>query len=443
MATTQQPLAVRSDAPVAFGSRDEIQAIADRIRVMLPSAHLSDWQLKRNDRAAIQKKLDESVYRAAQLSVFYRLVPGEDVHVIPFGNNWAVDMGIETWKKAADRYCSLHHITYHIHTEEMSVEELKERRGDDYHPDDCGMVAYLWRSDKQGVYEIFGAKQSMSRAVGVWARNAKWINGKDGKDGYWQADTIPAHRAKQDVAKRRAMKAVLKLEFSLDSLLAATPNEVRGSIGVMNSRLDSEERVRAMPVDRRVEFEDEDCCFVREPSASKPRDMQFVVVDEDGTIEQDEEAEEGTDASYSDLWDAPADADEEIGDVPAGIDYITIDDRLDDTCERFVAATKNAHANSNGAATAKQYQYLAGVINKLTGQPDSHNDVLGVLIGREVDSSNPPGFDLCQKLLDYLVKEKSERDRHGTKVKVANLAYRQDYADCIVSIWQAVREAQP
>lgn len=435
MATTQQLPALRPQAPAAFGSRDEIQAIADRISVMLPSARLSDTQIKRNDRAALQKKLDESIYRAAQLSVFYRLVPGEDVHVIQFGSAWAVDMGIETWKKAADRYCSLHGITYHIVIEEMSLEELKERRGEQYQQDDCGMVAHLWRSDKKDVYEIFGAKQSMSRAVGIWAKNAKWIKPYEGKAGYWQADTIPSQRSKQDVAKRRAMKAVLKLEFSLDSLLAATPDQVRESIDGLDSRLKSEDRRTALPAPRAEYDENGFEVYVPQEPRRQARDVEFVVLNEDGAIEQEQSADESTD--FGDLRD------EQTDDAPAGLDYIAIADTLEGACEKFVDATKHAHANSDGPATAKQYQYLVGVINKITGQPDSHNDVLGVLIGREVSSDNPPGFELCQKLLDYLVKEKTERDRHGAKVKVDNIAYRQDYADCIVNIWHKIHEAQP
>lgn len=434
MATTQQPLAVKPlpQAPAAFGSRDEIQAIAKRMYVMMPSARLTVEQENRADRDLLRQRLDNAVYRAAQLCVFYRLIPGEDVHIIHFkskkdGDQWVVDMGIETWKKAADRYCSLHDISYHVVPEEMSLEELKQRRGEDYKPEDCGVVAYLWRSDKQGVYELFGAKQSMTRAAGVWRHK--------GQGGY--PDTIPAHRTKHDVAKRRAMKAALKLEFSLDSLLAATPAEVRGSIDVMNSRLDSEERQRAPMLDRTVEVDENG--FIVEPSASKPpQDVQFWRVAEDGTYEQD--TEEEPQADFDGLWDDDA---ADVDELPPGIDYVAIADNLEGACRQFVAATKNTHANSNGPATAKQYQYLAGVINKLTGHQDSHNDVLGVLIGRTVDSSNPPGFDLCQKLLDYLVKEKSDRDRHGTKVKVPNIAYRQDYADCVVNIWHKVCEAQP
>ena len=421
--STNQPLAVRPQAPAAFGSRDEIQAIADRISVMLPSARLEDWQLKRDDRAALQKKLDESIYRAAQLSVFYRLVPGEDVHVIPFGNNWAVDMGIETWKKAADRYCSLHGMTYHIVTEEMSVEELKERRGTDYHPNDCGMVAYLWRSDKKDVYEIFGAKQSMSRAAGIWRQHAT-----QKKDGKWLADTIPSQRSKQDVAKRRAMKAVLKLEFSLDSLLAATPDQVRDSVSGLDSRLKSEERRTALPAPR-VEY-DEDGLDFDYPRAQRTdrRDLKFIVVDEDGVIEHDAGAEEMPEPPQNDT-EAQSDA------VEAAVDYLALGKRLQGMQAQFATWTRQAHANSNGAASVDQYRFLVGTLNRITGDKESHRLLLGAMLGRHVDSSNTPGIYAVTKLLEWLT-ESSVDEITGDSIR--NPHYRADYVECVREMYAAL-----
>jgi len=420
MMNNQQALALRADAPAAFGSRDEIEAIAKRIGVMLPSAHLSDWQSKQANRSELQKRLDESIYRAAQLSVFYRLVPGEDVHVIPFGDSWAVDMGIETWKKAADRYCSLHGITYHIHTEEMSEDELRQRRGSNFDAGDAGMVAYLWRSDKKDVYEIFGAKQSMTRAAGVWAVKAKLVKGE------WKPDNIPTQRSKQDVAKRRAMKAVLKLEFSLDSLLAATPAEISRNAGDLAATIDAKER-HVTIIQRPAVEVDEDGCIVASPAPpARATDLEFVVVGEQGEADA---------ADVDDLWDSEPEA--------SSLDYAALANRLDGKCATFAQGAKRIHMESNGPATVRQYQYLAGVIDSITGQPDSHGDVLGLLIGREVNSDACPGFELCQKLLDYLVKEKSERDENGTKVKTPNIAYRADYVAHIAAIWDMLKEAQP
>lgn len=419
------PLALRADAPAAFGSRDEIKAIADRISVMLPSAHLSDWQLKQSNRHEFEKALNESVYRAAQLCVFYRLVPGEDVHVIPFGNSWAVDMGIETWKKSADRYCSLHGITYHIHTEEMPEQELRERRGENYHPDDYGMVAYLWRSDKKDVYDIFGAKQSMSRACGIWAKKARYNKSKS----EWQEDNIPTQRSKQDVAKRRAMKAVLKLEFSLDSLLAATPAEVRQNIHYLETDIRNEQMRRAVPDSRRVEIDENG--FVIEPSNGHTiDDVQFVVAEEsdvEDAPDVDEIQESAQDAT-DDAQDADSDA----------VDYIALAKRLTGTAASFAAWTKKTHLNSNGPSSPEQYRYLVGVLNAITGDKTSYRALLGVMLGRHVDSSNRPGINLTSKLLEWLVADHVDE---VTGEKVANPQYRADYSDCVKAIWQTISEA--
>lgn len=261
MAITLAPQRNGFDAPAVFGSREEIKAVADRMRIMLPSARLQDWQLNEKYRAAAERNLEESLYRAAQMCVFYRLVPGEDVHLIPFNNGWAVDMGIETWKKAADRYCAQHGITYHLHTVEMPVVELRDRRGENYDPDDVGAIAYLWRSDKAQVYEIFGAESTMTKGYGVWAKKAHWDKNKN----QWNADTIPAQRCKEDVARRRAMKMALKAEFSLDSLLAATPAETRDSLKSLEQRLQAAERTEALPAPRRYDVDDEGLFAVETP----------------------------------------------------------------------------------------------------------------------------------------------------------------------------------
>lgn len=426
--TSNAPLALRSDAPAAFGSRGEIQTIADRIRVMLPSAHLSDWQLKQGNRGELQKNLDESVYRAAQLCVFYRLVPGEDVHVIPFGNNWAVDMGIETWKKSADRYCAQHGITYHIVTEEMSEDELKERRGENYHPDDYGMVAYLWRSDKAGVYEIFGAKQSMSRAAGVWAKKARYIKGKN----EWQEDNIPTQRSKQDVAKRRAMKAVLKLEFSLDSLLAATPAESRENVRAIESRLRSEEQRRAVPNTHQPQWDEDGCFVVNDGSQQAINGVQFVVAEESEEPDVDEMADVAK-------HDNEESADEATSDDNARVDYVALAKQLTGTAAHLVAWTKKTHLNSNGPATVEQYRYLVGVINAIAGSKEAYRPLLGVMVGRHVDSTERPGIGLAAKLLEWLVAEHKDE---VTGEKIANPMYRDDYARCIQEIWTTLKGAR-
>lgn len=408
-----------TDAPLAFGSRGEIEAIANRIKVMLPSACLADWQLGDKYREEAEKNLREALYRAAQLCVFYRLVPGEDVHIIPFGNSFSVDLGIESWKKAADRYCAQHGITYHLHCIDMPTENVKERRGDLYDANDVGAIAYLWRSDKEGVYRIFGAEEAMTKGYGLWCVKARWNKNKK----EWQADTIPVQRSKQDVATRRAMKMALKKEFSLDSLLAKTPADLASNVRQLESDIRYEE-IQQTPIARPQQFEieeDGDILWARseqDMAQSAQQNGTYVVVEE----ENDEPFEE----------DAAATDD--------GIDYAGLIDRLQDKALQLANWTRQKHAQSNGPATDDQYRYLVGVIDALT-QKGAHRPVLAVLVGRTVDGANPPGYDMVHKLLDLLAAEKTE-EVDGKKVKVANPHYREDVAGTVVTIWNVVQEAQ-
>lgn len=414
MAITLAPHRNGFDAPAVFGSRDEIKAVADRMRIMLPSARLQDWQLGDKYRAAAERNLEESLYRAAQLCVFYRLVPGEDVHLIPFNNGWAVDMGIETWKKAADRYCAQHGITYHLHTVDMPVDELKERRGENYDPDDAGVIAYLWRSDKAQVYQIFGAESAMTKGYGIWAKKARW-NKKDNK---WDADTIPAQRAKQDVARRRAMKMALRAEFSLDSLLAANPAEVQSNLRSLEQSIRNVEMDHALPAPRRYDVDEDGIYAVETPRQPQPQPEP-----EDGDF---------ADADLEHLFDDDAPA--EAATPDAAPDYAVMAEKLTGNAHTLAKWAKGIHLNSDGPASEKQYNFLAGTLDALTGVQGSHNRILGVFVGHAVDKTNPPGARLAKLLLDYLLKERK------TEVggKEPNPNYRQDVADSIVAIWNTV-----
>jgi hypothetical protein len=143
----------------------------------------------------------------------------------------------------------------------MPKDELRQRRGDLYDPEDAGAIVYLWRSDKAQVYQIFGAEEAMTKGYGVWAKKAKL----DKLTNSWKPDTIPAQRAKEDVAQRRAIKMALKIEFSLDSLLAATPSEESVGLEILSQRIHDAEMDQALPAARHyVVEEDGDILF--EPS---------------------------------------------------------------------------------------------------------------------------------------------------------------------------------
>jgi hypothetical protein len=67
----------------------------------------------------------------------------------------------------------------------------------------------------------------------------------------------------------------------------------------------------------------------------------------------------------------------------------------------------NAHASSEGPASARMYGYLASQIDGIT-EAGAHNTILGAMVHREVSSENPVGYALASQLLTWIVKEKGK-----------------------------------
>lgn len=433
----------KHEAPIAFGSNEEIQAIIERMEALVP-VRLDSWQLSQPD---IVKNRNDAYLKTAQLSVFYRLIPGVDVHIIPFGRGFAVDTGVSTWQKAADRYCAQHGITYHAIYEEMPTEELRKRRGEKlYSPNDVGAICYIWRSDKKEVYDMFGGKQALTKGYGHWAERARY----DNKNKEWKADEIPAQRTKQDVARRRALKAALKSEFSLDSLLAAAPNELRQSLEYLN----------------------ENARFAK--MHASPSEYKKPEVDADGfivtaEINPDQAAEEAiVDGSWRDdvdfdengHWeDIDEEAEEVVEDEPLAEEhsdpdkvalYRQLNERLTGQAYTLSNWSKTYHGDSSGKADVLDYRILVGEIDRLIGK-GNHNLLLGVMLCREVHSDNPPGEKFVRFLLhfvkpqiDKLVDGQPVYEKKGkreVKVKVPNPKYREDFSQAIKETWSQIVSA--
>lgn len=417
MTNTNQPLALRYNAPAAFGSNEEINAIVERMEVLFPNVTLSDWQLKPENRAEAERDLRNAYFKAAQIAVFYQLVPGIDIHIMTRGGKFIVDIGLESWRKAADRQCAMMRISYHIHTELMTPEEVKARRGANYMPGDVGATATLWRSDKEGAYARFG-EDSMTKASGAWVEKASW--NKYTKE--WTPDTIPNQRTKQDVAERRAIRAVLKKEFSLDSLLAATPAEIQQNLRYLEKDIRHKEEYRAVPDTRRTEV-DENGFIVIEPTPRPTvHDVEFVVADEDDMPEPDVD-EIVIEQPQGDATDK-------------GVDYSALVKKLSGTAASFASWTKSKHLASNGPASVEQYRFLVGLLNGITGDKQSYRDLLGVMTGRYVNSEDRPGVAMVAKLLEWLRVDYVDE---VTGEKIANPQYRADYAAAIKDMWQTIK----
>ena len=111
-------------------------------------------------------------------------------------------------------------------------------------------------------------------------------------------------------------------------------------------------------------------------------------------------------------------------------------DKLDGKCAKFADWSRTKHANSSGPATAAMYQYLAGVIDGITGNT-THRDVLAVLVGRPVNQDNPPGYDLVSQLLDWLPETIGKGE-----AKEPNPKHEAKYVPCIKALGELVLQAQ-
>lgn len=412
--------------PQAFGSNEEVNAIIERMEALLPI------DLGASPEASLVKALNNSYLRAAQLSVFYRLIPGTDVHIIRFGKTFSVDIGVEAWKKAADRYCSHHRITFHAHYEALSLEEIKARRGKDWTPQDVGYVCYLWRSDKAEVYKIFGGnnpKEALTKGYGHWAEKARWDNNKK----EWYSDTIPVQRTKEDVARRRALKAALKAEFSLDSLLAAAPDEVSQALTYLNTEA---ETAKISPIIQRPEVILDENGFVVTSPRSQPEEPPYDEYDYDDVIDAEAEIVEEPEATLEEAFD------------PAIVkEYLAVSKSLTGMASTLRDWSRRMHNESQGEAHLIQYRILVGEVEKLIGK-DNHHYLFGVLLGRAVHSENRPGEKFVRLLLSQIQEEvnvlgddgKPTKDKKGRNVKEVNSSYNQKTVEAIRETW---RQANP
>lgn len=436
------------EAPKSFGSNEELSAIIERMKALIPVEVNADDLVK-------AKNLDNSYLKAAQLAVFYRLIPSIDIHIIPFGSNFSVDIGVAGWQKAADRFCSLHRITYHAHYEAMTEQELKARRGQDYTPEDVGAICYLWRSDKASAYAIFGGdnpKEALTKGYGSWAKKARFDKYKK----EWYPDSIPVQRTKEDVARRRSLKAALKAEFSLDSLLAAAPNEITEALTYLDS--DAKSAMRVSAITQRPEVVLDDDGFVVTPSTipkrdpnqeeEEPDDYDYdggVIVGEANFLDNDpgepeEDEEEG---------DYPEEEDEgeDFEDIEIVKEYRVVAETLTGSAATLRDWSRKQHQESQGAAYMIAYRILVGEVEKLIGK-DNHHFLFGVLLGRHVSSKNTPGEKFVRFLLAFLQEEidvigpdsQPVKDEKGKKLKSPNPSYNVKTVEAIKETW---RQANP
>lgn len=94
----------------------------------------------------------------------------------------------------------------------------------------------------------------------------------------------------------------------------------------------------------------------------------------------------------------------------------------------LVKWVRDLHEGSDGPCTLKQYQYLSGVIDQITG--NHHSYALTLLCQTEISSANMVGAKVAKNLFDLL--SPIVKNENGDKVD--NPAYRPDIAEMLARI---------
>lgn len=258
----------KPDAPVAYGKRDELAALVARMRVMLK----------------VKDAPDDILYRAAQVCLAYRLMPGEQVHVYKIGGEYVVDTGIDAWKLEAKRQCDKRGDMYSIPTPRiMTQEEVKAQRGDLYDPRDRGAVATLYLKSESRFHKEMGIAYEGHTAMGFWRAKGKnsavWENNKKTDRKEWKEDTLPETMTAEEVAQRRAIKKVIKQVFALDLDTNSDEGYTISNARLLEERLDTDERER------------KDTRYTTVPNTQKVSDFTQNMLDSEPLVEIDGEFE--------------------------------------------------------------------------------------------------------------------------------------------------------
>lgn len=372
---------------------------------------------------------DDVIWAAAQLAAAHRLDPfiGE-IYIIPTGKRKnADDVWVEQYRAHVGvkglRTVARRQANFVTELTVMDADEVKAHRRDLYDPNDIGVRCTLWRLDVARECKDAGIPYRPVVGVGFWRQKAQFVK----RSSEWMADNIPNTWSAQQVAEKRAEINAIKQAFDLTLDIAdpATFDD-DATIDAVQTRIDHYEMDTALPVSRGGDVDEDGLFYVVTPPS----------------VAAVEEAEpEGKFEAAAEADDAPLGDDNPFDDAaPAEPDYRAMAPRLTGNAAALVDWAKSKHAGSDGPATAKQYRFLAGTLDSLTGVRDSHGTILGVLIGRHTDGDNPPGFALAKSLLDKIVAERIGTV-DGERVKVPSTTYRQDVVDTLLEIWRAAQAA--
>ena len=225
-----------------YGYRDQVVALADRMRSMIPGASAAP---------------NETIWKAAQIAHLHKLDPfSGDIYVYPAykgckDEEWIVDVGVAAWRRAAQRQAK-----DHARHEVMTDAETKERIGADYVAGDVGVKCTLYRLDVARECKELGIPYEPVIAFGFFRQKARFVK----STSTWYSDQLANTETREDKATKRAEKKALKVAFSLDyadEVATRNTTDRWAIVSELDERVKSEERHR-LPVMRREPVREED-----------------------------------------------------------------------------------------------------------------------------------------------------------------------------------------
>lgn len=270
------------------GDRKEIATTVDRIRAMM---------------SIPADAPDHAIWGLAQVSVALNLNPltGE-VYLGKFNGIYQPIIGTMGYEKKAREQSD-----FHYDIEELDEQEMKKHRGSLYDPEDYGVRIELWNYAKASECKRIGIQYKPAVSYGFWFKKAteifEWEGKKKIATGEYKPDNIPSSWSKVQVAEKRAIRNVLKRDYTMgnfeaaaSALGASNADEFESEVyEVVEEELRKEERNRAPVLDNPPEEDEDGTLWAPERTRTRPAAQTKTVADviPFTTLEEVEEIEGG------------------------------------------------------------------------------------------------------------------------------------------------------
>lgn len=355
---------------------------------------------------------DEAAWGLAQICNALDLNPitGE-AYLAKFGGKHVPMVGTMGYEKEARAQAE-----FHYNIEGMDDVELSAHLGNAKSPDDVGVKITLWNYKKARECKDIGIPYMPAKSYGIFQKG----------------DNIPKTWTKVMVAEKRAIRNVLKRDFSFRSfekrmqdLGGIVGDEFDSSTYTLVENIERQENVRTAPIDHGQEVEEDDgiTVAVAKPvrqAPSKPYAPSNVVeldaheafnmlpeVDSKPGPDSLEEVDElqGGEADIPFTLTDGVDTEEEqaIAEDPMSPYYGLFNDPswdMPDYLSQVITVIRRA---DNGKPCTKPgYGKLVGEFKRLGITDDARYKACAVMFGRLINSNNYPSSDAAKSLYQWL-----------------------------------------